>query len=142
MKIQIEKVRKKNKKSSDKFAKIEWKKFNKERGYAFREKEYSFIAKEGKKVMGFISFKILGGVAYLSQIIVSKTTRGKGIGKRLIKKFESIARNKKCHLAYLETSERHKEALKFYKKNNYKTIITLKNNKFHFTWYILEKRLK
>ena len=140
--ITIKEVRKKDKKAVDKFAESEWKKFNQERGYQFNEKKYLIAAYENKKIMGFASFKINGGASYLSQLLISKKARRKGLGHLLITKFEEISKKKRCHIAYLETSERHKEALKFYKKHGYKIVATLKNNKFHFTWYFLEKKLK
>ncbi|MBM3234386.1 GNAT family N-acetyltransferase [Candidatus Pacearchaeota archaeon] len=139
--MKIIKVNSKNK-NIDKFTKSEWKKFNEERGYKYNEKKHSFAAFDNKKVAGFISFKINGGAAFISQLIVSRKLRNSGVGSILIKKFEQFARKHKCHIAYLETSERHREALKFYKKHNYKIIATLKNNKFHFNWYIMSKFLK
>ena len=140
--MKISKVNKKNKKKLDLFSEKEWKKFNRERGYEWKKKKFSFIAEDNGKILGFIDFKINGGAAYLSQLIVKNNKRGKGIGHLLIKKFEDFAKKKRCHVAYLETSEKHKEALKFYKKHNYKIAAKLKDNKFHFTWYFLVKRLK
>lgn len=140
--MKIIKVNKGNKKKLDLFAKKEWKIFNKERGYDWKETKFFFIAQDEGKILGFVHFKINGGAAYLSQLIVKNNQRGKGIGHLLIKKFEDLAKKKRCHLAYLETSEKHKEALKFYKKHNYKIVAKLKNNKFHLTWYFLIKRLK
>jgi GNAT superfamily N-acetyltransferase len=60
----------------------------------------------------------------------------------LLKKFETLAKAKKCHIAYLETSEKHLEALTFYKNHGYKVIARMRNNKFHLTWYFLEKNIK
>ena len=142
MKICIQKISNKNKKIAENFRKREWKKFNKEKGYKWDEKKYSFIATDNKKIIGFVDFKTVGGAAYLKQLIVSKESRRAGMGDLLIKKFEDIAKKNKCHLAYLETSEKHKEALRFYKKHGYKNIAKLKNNKFHFVWYFLAKNLK
>ncbi len=140
--MRIIKVNNKNKKIADKFKKNEWKKFNKEKNYSWDHKEYSLIAIDNKKVVGFIKFNITGGVAYLEQLIVAKSDRQKGVGQKLLKKFEEIAKNKGCHAAYLDTSEKHNEALNFYMKNNYKISSKLKNYKFHFDWYLLSKRLK
>ncbi len=142
MKVTIRKIVKKNKRKADLFINKEWKKFNKEKGYNYKEKYYEFIALDNKKIVGSTSIKLIGGTARLSQIIVSKQARRNRIGSLLLKHFEDFARKKKCHLAYLETSNVHKEALQFYKKNNYKIIAILKNHKFHFTWYILSKELK
>lgn len=130
-----------DKKIADNFAHNEWKRFNKKLAYGWNTKKYTFVILEDKRIVGYSNIKINGGAAYLSQIIVSKEMRGKGMGDLLLKKFEAIAKNKKCHIAYLETSEKHKEALKFYKNHGYKTIAKLKNNKFHLTWYFLGKEI-
>ncbi len=130
-----------DKKIADNFAHNEWKLFNKKLAYGWNTKKYTFVILEDKRIVGYSNIKINGGAAYLSQIIVSKEMRGKGMGDLLLKKFEAIAKNKKCHIAYLETSEKHKEALKFYKNHGYKTIAKLKNNKFHLTWYFLGKEI-
>lgn len=135
-------IRQVNEKNIENFRKREWAKFNKEIGYPYKEKTYSFVAQDNKKIIGLIKLKINGGVAYLSELIISEKYRGRGIGNLLIHKFEDYAKKKECHIIYLETSEKHKEALKFYKKNNYKILSKLKNSKFHLTGYILSKKLK
>lgn len=131
-----------DKKIADDFAHSEWGRFNKKLGYGWNTKKYTFVILNNKQIIGYSNIKINGGAAYLSQIIVSKEMRGRGIGALLLKKFETIAKNKKCHIAYLETSEKHNDALKFYKNHGYKTIAKLKNNKFHLTWYFLGKEIK
>lgn len=136
----IKRVTEKEKKKADKFEKREWRRFNKEKGYKFKEKKYTFIVKENNKILGYIFFKINGGAAYLYSLIISKKARGKGIGNLLLKKFEETAKKKKCHIAYLETSERHK-SIDFYIKHNYKIEAKIKNKEFHFTWYYLTKNL-
>jgi ribosomal protein S18 acetylase RimI-like enzyme len=140
MTIKIIPLTNKYKKSIETFRKVEWKKFNIKRNYKWDRKEYHYIA-EDKKILGSISFEITGGVGYISEIIVAESSRGKGIGDLLMKKFEEIAKKNKCHLLYLETSERNAEALKLYKKQGYNIKIKLNNNKFHFTWYFLFKKI-
>ena len=136
------KIKKATKKEADKFAKEEWKKFNKEKNYNWKEEEFHFLAYENAKPVGYICFEFNGGAAYLGQFIILRDSRNKGIGNKLLKKFEKTAKEKKCHLAYLETSEKNYEAIQFYKKNNYKITAEFPNNKFHLTWYILEKRFE
>ena len=134
-------IDKDNEKKMDTLSRKMWHEFNLKRGYNWNEKTYKFLVRESAKIVGFVSFKINGGTAYLLQLIVSKKSRKKGIGEILLKKVEDFARNKKCHVVYLDTSDRHKEALEFYKKQHYKIVAKLKNNKFHFTWYYLEKKI-
>ncbi|MBR9701333.1 GNAT family N-acetyltransferase [Candidatus Pacearchaeota archaeon] len=140
--MRIIKASTKDKKLSDKFIKKEWDIFNKERGYQWREIEHSFIASENKKILGILRFKIIGGASYLSEFIVNKESRNKSVGKKLFEKFEKFSKEKNCHVIYLETTEKHKEAIKFYKKMGFKKIATLKKNKFKFDCYFFEKILK
>jgi ribosomal protein S18 acetylase RimI-like enzyme len=140
--MQVKLVTKKtDNKKAENFAHKEWKRFNGELAYGWNTKKYIFAAYQDKKVVGFASLKINGGAAYLSQLIVSKSMRNKGIGDILLRKFEALAKSKKCHIAYLETSEKHKEALSFYKKHGYSVIAKMNNNKFHLTWYFLGKNI-
>ena len=129
-------------KTAKSFARKEWIRFNRKIAYGWNTRKYVFAAYEGKEVVGFASLKINGGAAYLSQLIVSKSMRGKGIGDALLSRFEALARSKKCHVVYLETSEEHKEALPFYKKRGYRVLAKLNNNKFHLVWYFLGKDIR
>lgn len=140
--MKIRKAKKEDKKNIKKFRDIEWNKSNNERSQSFKGKEVLLIALEGKKIVGFLRVKIMGGVCDIRELLVSKDLRRKNIGKGLVKKLELISKKEKCHAITLETSEKHKEALKFYKKLKFKKIATLKNNKFKCKWYIFEKRLK
>ncbi len=125
----------------DAFATKEWAKFNREKNYKWKETKHTFAAYDNKKIVGFASLKINGGAAYLSQLIVLKESRRKMVGSKLLEKFEQYAKRNNCHVAYLETSEKHAEALRFYKSHGYKIIARLNNNKFHLTWYFMEKPL-
>jgi GNAT superfamily N-acetyltransferase len=140
MEIRIVKVSPKNKKIKL-FAKREWKAFNKEVGYSYKEDKYKFAAFEGRTLVGFASLEITGGVMYLAQLLVSKTIRGRGVGRLLIERAERFAREKRCHRIYLKTSERHIDALRLYKREGYRKIAELKNHTFHLTWYLLAKEL-
>ena len=140
--MQIKQITKKHdKKIADTFAHKEWKRFNEKLAYGWNTKKYTFVVSENKRIIGFSSIKINGGAAYLSQLIVSRDMKGKGVGALLLKKFEDIAKSKKCHIAYLETSEKHKEALKFYRNHGYKILSKLEDNKFHLTWYFFGKKI-
>jgi len=141
MSILIKQIKKGDKKA-ELFRRKEWEKFNKENKYIWREKTYIFIAIDGKRIIGYIRFIINGSASYLDQLIVKKEDRGKGIGDKLINKFENISKKYKCHVMYIKTSNIHKEAIELYKKNNYKISARLNNFEYHFNWYIMEKRLK
>lgn len=140
--MKIRETKKEDKKEIDKFEKEEWDKFNRQRGYNWDEKTSSFVAIENKKIIGFVRIKIVGGAAYIDDLIIKENSRGKGIGKKLLIKIEKFSRKKNCHLIYLETTEKHQGAIKFYKKEGFKKVATLKKNKHNFDCYIFEKRLK
>ncbi|UZE93870.1 MAG: GNAT family N-acetyltransferase [Candidatus Pacearchaeota archaeon] len=137
-KIRIKKVSKKKVRS---FGKKTWKKFNIERGFSWNQKEFFYLAYQKKRAIGFFRLRIIGRVAELKELLVVKEYRDKGVGQELLKKCEQIAKNKDCFKIKLFTSEKHKEALKFYKKNGYKKEGELKNDLFHFDWYWLTKNL-
>jgi ribosomal protein S18 acetylase RimI-like enzyme len=142
MELRIAKVTPKKEGNVNAFVEMEWNKWVKKNGYNHKTKKYAFAAYANKKIVGYVSLRINGGTAYLSQLIVSDSVRGHGVGTSLLKKFESYAKLNKCHLAYLETHEKNTAALSLYKHNGYNIIATMTNNRFHFTWYILSKRLK
>ena len=125
----------------DSFIEEEWKDFNVSRGYEYKKESDKLTARVNNELQGYISFETVGGVAYLSELIVSKKSRRLGIGRKLIEKFEETCKNKGCHMVYLETSEKHLEAVKFYEGMGYKRKVELYNFKFNFTWYLYTKNL-
>lgn len=139
--ITIKKVTSSEKKLMERYVKKEWSQFNKERGYRHEEKKFQIAAYEGKRIVGYASFKITGGVAHLSEIIVSKQMRHQSIGQSLLSEFEKVAKREGAHMLSLETSDRHREAVKFYKKNNYQIRATIPHFKFDFTWFIFTKEI-
>jgi GNAT superfamily N-acetyltransferase len=124
------------------FQKREWRIFGEERGFVYDKKGYTLAAYDGGKLVGFANLDLGGGAAYLQNLLVSKTARGKGIGKLLLKRSEAFARKKRCHIIYLKTSEKHTEAIELYKKQGYVMAGKLRNLMFHFTWYFFVKDLE
>lgn len=131
-----------DKKIIDKFIRKEWNIFNKEHGFQWKEKRYSFIALKEKEIVGILLCKIIGGSSYISDFIVKRELRNQKIGEELFNKFEQFSKKKGCHVIYLETTEKHKKAIRFYKKRGFKKIATLKKNKHKLNCYFFEKRLK
>jgi ribosomal protein S18 acetylase RimI-like enzyme len=142
MAVKIKRVVGANKRPVSAFVRNEWRRFHAERGYDWRVRKHSFSATEKGRILGYVSMETHGGVAYLLKLIVSKRTRGRGIGSRLLRMFEAEAKREKCHTMILRTSDRHTEAMRFYRDRGYRVIATLKDHMFHFTWYYLEKKLK
>jgi len=123
------------------FRNKEWTKYNIDLGRKYKPYNTCFVALAKKKIVGSIEVSILGGVAYICNIIVAKKFRGKGIAILLLKKIEDLALKKKCHKITLKTSEQHKEALSLYKKLGFKIDAIMKDDKFHKDWYHLTKKL-
>lgn len=142
MAVRIKRVVGANKRAVDLFVRTEWRRFHAENGYDWRVRRHSFAAIEGGRVVGVVSMETHGGVAYLYKLIVSKRARGKGIGSRLLKAFEAEAKREGCHMLSLRTSDRHTEAMRFYRDRGYRVVAKLKDHMFHFTWYYLAKALK
>ena len=131
-----------NREEAKRFVKNEWKIFDEENNCIHKERKFEIIIKDSEKIIGYALYKVLGGTIYLGQIIVKKNQRNKGVGKILLDYFEKHGTKLRCHRAFLETSEIHKEAIKFYKSNNYKVLAVMPKHKFNKTWYLFAKELK
>ena len=135
--MEIKRIRK----SEVKQFKDEWRLADKELGFDWNKKEYVFGVLDGKDIVGYIHISINGGVGYLKDIIIKKSFRGKGMGIGLMEFFEGFCREKGCHKLTLSTSERHKAALKLYKKAGFKVESKMKNDRYKVVWYNLCKFL-
>ena len=75
---------------------------------------YSCVAVSGEEIIGFGSIffinRIRGGrAAIIEDVVVLKSMRGRGIGKRIMKELIDCARRKKCFKINLETSNAGKQ---------------------------------
>ena len=57
----------------------------------------------------------------ISELIVTKNIRSKGVGTMLINYAEKYFKNQGCEYVYVDGFEPNNSALKFYEKNNYQT---------------------
>ena len=84
---------------------------------------YGLIAVENKEIVGAVIIRddpyAKGLYIVIEELIVKSNVQGKGIGKKLIKEVEKIAKKKKAHSIYLYT-HRKSGAFNFYKKLGYK----------------------
>lgn len=55
----------------------------------------------------------------ISELIISKEARGKGIGKQLMKKMENYFKSIDCEYVFLDVFAYNKNAVEFYKKEGY-----------------------
>ena len=135
--IKIQKVKEEDIKQ---FTKEQWALVNKEFGMEPWE-TFFFAAYKDWRLVGFTKIELRGDVAELRQILVHKDFRKQGIGEKLLKHFESLARKNNCRKVVLRVPDAYKEAIKFYKNREYKIEATLKNFYFGFNWYYMSKVL-
>ena len=100
---------------------------------AFENKGKCFLAIENEKVLGLIMGYVRTYDKYdyldykcpksgeISELIVSKNIRGKGIGKKLIKKLEGYFKSIGCEYVFVDIFAYNKNAIRFYENENYHT---------------------
>lgn len=123
----------------EEFRSREWQRYDEEIGITFDSRHHYLVAELGGLVVGIAHFHIVGGVGHLDQLLVAKDYRDQGIGSRLLNEFEQRCRAAGCHRLTLETAEY--QARGFYEKHGFKVTCTMRDNKFHYTWYLMEKTL-
>ena len=79
---------------------------------------FIFKAEKNEEIVGVIGGHHIAGVIFIERILVSKSERGKGIGKLLIEKTEEHAKKEGAHKIYLYTGKAW-EANEFYIKQGY-----------------------
>jgi GNAT superfamily N-acetyltransferase len=121
------------------FWKQEWRKFDEELGFQWKDRAVMLAAYEGSEILGAALIKLLGGCAYLEQLIIAKSQRGKGMGSSLMKEFENLAKKEGCHKLTIKTTDKMPGTIPFYKKHGYKIEATLKKYYFKHDWVIMSK---
>jgi ribosomal-protein-alanine acetyltransferase len=91
----------------------------------------SLVAKENNNVVGFImgSLRFEGNVltGHILTVDVSPGCRKRGVGARLLRKMESLFREKGVKVCRLEVREDNVAALSLYRKLGYRKVTMLKN---------------
>lgn len=75
-------------------------------------KDLAFVWEEGGQVLGFACAHDLGFRAYLSELIVAKSARGRGLGRSLVEHIQNVLHDRKCPVLF---SDVWKDAEKFYR---------------------------
>ena len=57
----------------------------------------------------------------ISELIISKKARQKGLGTKLINKLEDYFKSKNCEYVFIDVFAYNKNAIEFYKKKGYHT---------------------
>ncbi|MGQ9478310.1 MAG: GNAT family N-acetyltransferase [Candidatus Bipolaricaulia bacterium] len=123
----------------EEFAAREWAQYNAEVGVNWDSRRYYLAAELGGRAVGLAVFHIVGGVGHLDQLLVAKAHRRQGIGSKLLEEFERFSREEGCHKLTVETAEY--QARGFYEGQGFKVACTLRDNKFHRDWHLMEKAL-
>ncbi len=134
---------KKRSKKATEFSKKEWALADIEhygKASDWSEKGYYIQVTEGDEVLGLMHYTLICGVIEISTFIVSHKHRGKGIGTKLIKKIEDIAKKDNVHKIYLVTGDGWK-AEDFYTKMGFEKTGEHKNHYLHKDWIIYSKFL-
>ena len=69
----------------------------------WKSQECALAAHEGGEMVGALVFKIEAGVGKLSQLLVATGHRDKGVGGRLLSRFEEVCQKEGCHKVRLIT---------------------------------------
>lgn len=105
----------------------------------WRMEEHMITARDGEKIVGVAQFRIIGGVGYLSTLLVHEEVRGKGIvGTQLLNKFEEIAKEKNCHKFGLKTYKDSRSA-KFFARHGYQVEGVLEKDIHMIDWVMMAK---
>ena len=138
------KIIKENKEKAMVFNEREWQEVNDAhfgKGIKWNTTQFCFKASENDKTVGLIFGKHESGTIYVSNIIVLKEKRRKGIGTRLMQKAEEFGREFGDHKIWLIAGEHYSET-PFFKKVGFKKETTLPNLFFHRDFVVYTKIIK
>lgn len=114
-----------------------WPAHNRAQGIEWQQTDFALGAFEGPQCRGAAIYKVVGGMAYLEQLVVADGFTGRGIGTRLLEAFEAHARELGCHVIQLETAET--QAPRFYERHGYRRVATWPDSRFHLDWHLYRK---
>jgi GNAT superfamily N-acetyltransferase len=92
------------------------------------------------EIVGVAEMRFLGGVATLSDIIVGRDWRNRGIGRQLVARFEAMAHDAGCHKLTLKTPA-DSPAVDFYTRLGYRVEARLHDHYFHRDFLQLSKSM-
>jgi GNAT superfamily N-acetyltransferase len=90
----------------------------------------ALIAKESGVAVGYLvgviiepdDYRTIESMAEVENMLVQEFMRGKGVGGKLMKQFESWCTEKKVQIIRIVASAANNDAIKFYKKNGSKEV--------------------
>jgi len=137
------KISKVARKKAMEFNESEWNEVNDVhfgKGVRWNEKPFRFKAMEGGKTVGLIFGKHESGTIYISNIIVAKENRRKGIGTKLIQKAEEFGKKLGDHKIWLITGKHYPED-PFFKNMGFIREALLPNHYFHKDFVVYTKEI-
>lgn len=100
-------------------------------------KEYGVVlAEEGGQILGAALFWRMGGVGYLSELLVTASRRRQGIGASLVAAFEEECSS--CHKLALKTYK-DSPSQKFYEKQGYRVEAVVEEDIHGIDWVYMRK---
>lgn len=121
------------------FTKAHWPAHNRRQRIDWNREDFALGAYENGEQVGAAVYRVIGGWAFLEQIVVADGKTGGGIGSSLLQAFEAHAAELGCHVLELETAETQAPA--FYERHGYERAATLPNGRFHLEWYVYRKQI-
>lgn len=103
----------------------------------FRE-EFTLVAKESERIMGYITVICDSGVAQIEPLMIDPEKKGQGMGSELLLEAEKVAKEIGIHKLWLETGKDWK-AKDFYLKNGYSIRVELPNHIGKQTFVLMDK---
>jgi GNAT superfamily N-acetyltransferase len=91
---------------------------------AARFRRLVLSAREGRRIVGGLTGDMGWNSAFVGILWVDEAARGKGVGTRLMREVERLARRRGCALIHLNTFSF--QAPKFYEKLGYRRFATLR----------------
>ena len=106
----------------------------------FTKHTFAFAARDGEKVIGYITLMLDLGVLYMESLIVAEQYRGQGIATRLVLAAEERGRSMGAHKMRLETGSDWK-ARNFYEKLGYRVRAELPDYYANRDFVLMDKEL-
>ena len=141
--MKITKLRKKDKNITSQFSK-DWMGVNIEHfGQTVKEwktDNFFLYASEKGKPIGYVHFDVQMGVCDVKEIVVKEHYRRKGVGKKLMKEVETMAKEFSAHIVYLTTGKDWKEK-EFYESIGYRKVADLNNHFLNTDFVYMAKEI-
>jgi DNA-binding MarR family transcriptional regulator/N-acetylglutamate synthase-like GNAT family acetyltransferase len=97
---------------------------------------YFVVARTPAQPVGCGALKIkVGGVGEIKRMWVDASTRGLGVGQRVLQLLEETARGQGVRLLRLETNQTLKEAQALYRRNGYREVRAFNDEPYAHHWF-------